>query len=336
MNSAQESAGAQPGDAASSPTLPPPTPLGPAVRQKISELRSDRHNTRSIFDLGSTYLLIALGFWLVKAGYHPALYPFAFFLIGMMQYRLVMSSHEAVHKTLLVPVWLNETFGSVNAALVGISFFNYRKTHLEHHKSPQYIRDDTDAYIYKPLLQAKPGLPRLALLLLGVWVDIWVKLKRKLTGVRPEEQKSTTEAATDSQMWLIILCQIVMLGFFTVFTVWWHYFVFWFLPIFVVALTMDRVRIFVEHGYNFLHNQTETDVDKALQSTIDIHTDPIQGYFLAPFGFVYHQAHHAQLTVPYYNLRRLSDLLLENDARYNRIVKGSYLGILARMIWAKK
>lgn len=336
MKSAEKTASAGAGEPRSLASLPPSKPLDPAVRQRIADLRSDRHNVRSVFDLGSTYLFIALAFWLVKVGAHPAVYPLAFLMVGMMQYRLVMSSHEAVHKTLLSPVWLNETFGSVNAALVGISFFNYRRTHLEHHKSPQYIRDDTDAYIYKPLLEIKPGLPRLGLLLFGVWVDIWVKMKRKILGVRPNERKTAAATATDSQMWLIALCQIVMLGFFTVFSVWWHYFIFWFLPIFVVALTMDRVRIFVEHGYNFLTTSSETNVNEALQSTVDIHTDPIQGYFFAPFGFVYHQAHHAQLTVPYYNLRRLSDLLIENDTRYNAIVKGSYLGILARLIWAKK
>ncbi len=287
-------------------------------------------------DLVSTYGFIALALWLLKTGSGWYLAPLAFLLIGMMQYRLVMSSHEAVHKTLLSPVWLNETFGSVNAALVGISFFNYRKTHLEHHKSPQYIRDDTDAYIYRPLLETRAGLPRLGLLLFGVWIDIYVKLKRKFQGVRPEQAASATQTAAASQLWLIALVQIVTLGIFASLFPWWYYFVFWFAPIFCVALTMDRIRTFVEHGYNYLFNQGKVPVDQALQATIDIHTNPIEAYFLAPFGFVYHQAHHAQLTVPYYNLRKLSDLLVENDSRYNGVVKGSYLAILFRMVWAEK
>ncbi|MBI1840860.1 MAG: fatty acid desaturase [Verrucomicrobia bacterium] len=306
------------------------------MRQSIANLRTSRSNLRGVLELGSTYLFIAIALWAVHRPAHWLVYPIAFVWIGMMQYRLVMSSHEAVHKTLLSPVWLNETFGSVNAALVGISFFNYRKTHLDHHKSPQYIRDDSDAYIYKPLLQTRPGLPRLALLLFGVWVDVYVKLRRKLSGVRPDESKSTAENATDSQLWLIALLQLALLAGFALTSAWWFYFVFWFAPIFCVALTLDRVRTFVEHSYHFLFCESETRVDQALQATVDIQTNALEAYFLAPFGFDYHQAHHAQLTVPFYNLRRLSDLLLAHDARYNARVKGSYLAILTRMIWASK
>ena len=309
--------------------------LAPAIRQQISDLRSRRYNRRSVLELGSTYAFIGLGLWLIATAPHWTAYPAAFLIIGMMQYRLVMSSHEAVHKTWLIPVWLNETFGSVNAALVGVSFYAYRKTHLEHHKAPQYIRDDTDAYIYGPLLKCKPGIRRLGLLLFGVWLDIYVKLKRKISGVRPAPSGGAS-GAPDSQMWLIALLQLSMLAFFTVFLHWWQYFVFWFLPIFVIALTMDRMRIFVEHGYVYLFTDPCPNVEEALQATVDIRTNPVEGYILAPFGFIYHQAHHAQLTVPYYNLRSLSDLLLASDSRYNAVVKGSYLGILARMIWASK
>ena len=313
-----------------------PKPLPPQVRQSISDLRGRRSNLRGVFELGSTYLFIALCFWAIQRPAHWILYPVAFLWIGMMQYRLVMSSHEAVHKTLLSPVWLNEAFGSINAALVGISFFNYRKTHLDHHKSPQYIRDDSDAYIYKPLLQTRPGLPRLTLLLFGVWIDVYVKLRRKITGIRPEEQKSAAANASDSQLWLIVLLQLGLLAGCALSSAWWFYFVFWFAPIFCVALTLDRIRTFVEHSYYFIFTETETRVDHALQATVDIQTNAVEAYFLAPFGFDYHQAHHAQLTVPFYNLRELSDLLLVHDARYNDRVKGSYLVILTRMIWASK
>lgn len=310
--------------------------LSPSIRQEIATLRTSRSNVRTVLELGSTYAIIGLAIYLLKAAPHWSVYPVAFLLIGMMQYRLVMSSHEAVHKTLLTPVWLNETFGSVHAALVGISFFNYRKTHLEHHKSPQYIRDDSDAYIYKPLLESRPGLPRLALLLFGVWVDIAEKLKRKIAGVGAAKSTSGEVKGPSSQLWLISLMQLLALGFFTWVLGWQYYFIFWFAPIFCIALTMDRIRIFVEHGYHYVFCETGTRVDEAIQTTVDIHTNPLESYLLAPFGFVYHQAHHAQLTVPYYNLRKLSSLLLQNDPRYNAVVKGSYLGILARMIWSTK
>jgi len=322
-------------DPVSIEAAPPPGPLSPEVRQRVAELRKDRRSLRRLFDLLSTYLLILGALFVAWRVAEWWAFAGAFVVVGMMQYRLVMSSHEAVHKNLLDPVWLNEVFGNLNAAMVGISFLNYRKTHLEHHKSPQYIRDDTDAYIYKPLLEARPGLPRLALLVFGVWLDIWVKLKRKAHGVGP----SNTEAGSispPSQLWLIASVQLGLLAAFTLLWDWKLYFLLWFAPIFCIALAMDRARTFVEHGYHYLFSQNSQKVGEALQATVDIRTNPLEAYFLAPFGFDYHQAHHSQLTVPYYNLRHLSDLLRTNDPRYNSLVEGSYVGILCRMIWAAK
>ena len=60
------------------------------------------------------------------------------------------------------------------------------------------------------------------------------------------------------------------------------------------------------------------------------------GSAFAPYGFAYHQAHHTYLTVPFYNLPRLANLLETRDEQYFRRVKGSYVLILAKMIWARK
>ena len=45
----------------------------------------------------------------------------AFLLNGFAQYRCVNGAHEAVHKNLIQPVWLNEFVGTVCAALAGVS-----------------------------------------------------------------------------------------------------------------------------------------------------------------------------------------------------------------------
>ena len=72
------------------------------------------------------------------------------------------------------------------------------------------------------------------------------------------------------------------------------------------------------------------------QSTIDVDTNFVERFLFAPFGFSWHQAHHAQLTVPFYHLPMLADLLERNQPTYHRRVKGSYLWILFRMLWADK
>lgn len=314
------------------------------VRHRIAELRKRKSNFPSFCGVASTYAFIALGLWLLKNYFTWWMGLFVFLLIGFMQYRLVMASHEAVHKNLFVPLWLNETMGLLNASLVGVSLFNYRRAHMEHHKAPQSIQDDIDGYIYRPLLKAKPGWPRLGLLVFGVFIDIYVKFKRKLFGddshpaLAPvEPDKSSRLRLLVTQLLPIAAVQGVVLLFFTWYLNWWSYFVFWFAPIFLIALSLDRARTFLEHGYHyFFPGPPVENLAEAPQSTIDVRTNPIERYLFAPFGFSYHQAHHAQLTVPFYNLPELTNLLEKNQPNYLQRVEGSYITILFKMLWAHK
>ena len=109
------------------------------------------------------------------------------------------------------------------------------------------------------------------------------------------------------------------------------------MPVVLIALSLDRARTFLEHGFQYIFsNQSWESFKDAPQTTVDIDTNPIERFFFAPFGFAYHQAHHTYLTVPFYNLQKLADLLQQKDETYYRRVRGSYLVILTRMVWAAK
>jgi fatty acid desaturase len=309
------------------------------LRQEVATLRKEQRSDHGFFHIGATYALLGATFWAMKNYPSWWLYSLAWVFIGFMQYRLVMSTHEAVHKTLVYPVGLNEFFGVFHSALVGISFFNYRKTHLEHHKNPQSIDEDIDSYIYRPLLETKPGLPRLSLLVFGVVKDIAVKLRRKLFGAKRRSNNDLVKNPNNlvQQMWPVLLCQAGLITFFSLYLQWWHYLVFWIPPVLLIALSLDRARTFLEHGYQYIFSdQTWESFKEAPQATIDVDTNAFERFFFAPYGFAYHQAHHTYLTVPFYNLPRLANLLESRDAQYFRRVKGSYVGILLKMIWARK
>lgn len=310
------------------------------LRNQVALLRKDQRNAHAGIHVLATYTLIACNFWVLKAYPNWMTYLFSFFFLGFMQYRLVMSTHEAVHKTLFFPTWLNEFFGVFHSALVGISFFNYRRTHLEHHKNPQSIDEDIDSYIYRPLLETKPGFQRLFLLIFGVLKDIAEKILRKIRGARRNDPSMPAPKNAHSlpvQMLPILICQGGLAAFFTWYTAWWQYPVLWVMPVLLIALSLDRARTFLEHGFQYIFsNQSWESFKQAPQSTIDVDTNPIERFFFAPFGFAYHQAHHTYLTVPFYNLPKLANLLEEKDETYYRRVHGSYLTILARMIWAQK
>lgn len=323
-----------------------PVPLTDAqtrdLRNQIAALRRQRRYLPSLAALGSTFVLLAMSFWLLRSESAWWAGVLGFVLNGFMQYRLVLASHEATHKTLLQPVWLNEAVGLFCASLAGVSLFNYRRAHLEHHKAPQSIQDDIDGYIYRPLLKAPPGWPRLLLLFTGNYRDILTKLHRKLFGdgdlpgthalagaARPGPAQVLAQVAP------LVAAQTGLLVWFTWQIGVWAYFVFWLAPLVVIALQLDRIRTFLEHGYAyFFPPPPEPDLSKAPQSTIDVETNFLERYLFAPFGFSDHQAHHAQLTVPFYNLPALRRLLAEYQPGYVRRVRASYFTILARMLHA--
>lgn len=312
------------------------------LRQRIADLRQRRRWLPSLAALGSTFAILALAVGLLRWNLNWATGAVAFLVIGLMQYRLVLASHEATHKTLLQPVWLNEAVGLFCASLVGVSLFNYRRAHLEHHKYPQSIQDDIDGYIYRPIIKCKPGWPRFWLLFTGNYVDILTKLRRKFVGdgnlegthalVGTEKPSFGTLLA---QLAPLAGVQLLVAAVFWVLLPWWTYPVFWLAPVFAIALQLDRIRTFLEHGYNyFFPGPPIGNLAEAPQSTIDVETHFLERYLFAPFGFSDHQAHHAQLTVPFYNLPELRELLNAAQPGYVRRIRASYFTILARMLRA--
>lgn len=313
------------------------------LRHRIAELRARKSNLPAATATLSTMGFLALSLWALKQWPVWWVGLAAFVVNGFMQYRLVLASHEAAHKMLFHPVWLNESLGLAMASSVGLSLLNYRESHLKHHRMPQSIQDDIDGYIYRPLLLSPPGWPRLWLLITGNYQDILTKLRRKafgdasvLTGDDAAAAARPCRGDLLRQFVPLVVAQAAVWAAFTWFFNGWAYFVWWLAPIFVIALQADRARTFLEHGYNyFFPGPAVSDLAGAPQDTIDVATNRVERYLFAPFGFSEHQAHHAHLTVPFYHLPELATLLEQHQPGYHRRVKGSYLVILARMLWAR-
>lgn len=314
------------------------------LRRQIAALRQQRRLRPTLLALGSTAFWLVAAFWLLRTHLVWWTALLAFLTIGFMQYRLLLAAHEATHKTLLHPPWLNDAVGLGCASLVGVSLFNYRRAHLEHHRSPQSIEQDIDGYIYRPLLAARPGWSRLALLFTGNYRDILTKVRRKLVG---DGHLTGSHALVGAprpclrdlirQLLPLVAAQLALVAVFHSLGFLWGYLVFWIAPLLTIALQLDRIRTFLEHGYNyFFPGPAIPNLAEAPQSTIDVDTHFLERYLFAPFGFSEHQAHHAHLTVPFYNLPALRRLLEAHQPGYVRRVRGSYVTLLARLIRAPR
>jgi fatty acid desaturase len=303
--------------------------------QKIQALRDDKRNLPVALHVGSTFAILALALVAMKVWPHPAVWVAAFVVIGFMQYRLVMAIHEATHKNLFFPAAVNEAFGKGLSGLLGMNFLLYRKSHLQHHKTPQKIGEDVDAPLYSPPLRVKPGLPRFFALLTGVVVSLFRKVVRKFT-TRAQFGSKTIETERDwVQLALIGIGQAAVFALFATQFHWWAYFTHWLAPLVLIAQLLDEVRIFVEHGYWFFQTADPAPMEDLEQATVDIEATFLESYLIAPFGFDTHLAHHTQFGVPFYNLRKLSKLLQEHEPGYLQPIRRSYLAVLWDMINAE-
>ena len=301
----------------------PPMPF----QESLAALHRDRRNV-AIFDIAATFMLLA-GVIAILARYPgPWTYAFAFIAIGLMQYRIVISCHEAVHKTLLFPLWLNELVGSVQCAMVGINLLWYRRQHLGHHAAED-IGHDTDAYIYEPILRARPGFQRLATWIFGTASEVFGKLHQKGFTVT-----ATIEAEGRARLYSfgIVAAQAGLLAGCTIWFSWWYYFVFWLAPLLTIAIFINRTRVLVEHGYGHVPRMEDSELAAAPVKAIDVSANFLERFFIAPFGMNHHSAHHRVPSVPSYRSKDLLRLL-EQQGNAMPASQPSYLKALRHVLW---
>jgi fatty acid desaturase len=292
-------------------------------QESLASLNGDRRNV-AIFEIGTTFAVLAGAIYVLTL--HPGAwsYPLVFVIVGLMQYRIVMACHEAVHRTLLFPLWLNEIVGTSHCALVGINLFWYRKQHLGHHAAKD-LDHDTDAYIYAPILRSPPGLRRVVVWIFGTAGEVIQKIHQKgfAAGVSVE-----AGGLARFYSFLIFAAQFLLLACSAVWLSWWYYFVFWLAPLLTIAIFMNRTRVLVEHGYPHETHPTGT----TPVATINLSANAIERFFIAPFRFNYHLAHHLAPSVPSYKNAELSRLF-ERHGKTPSAIGPSYARALQRILW---
>lgn len=316
-----------------------PTSRDPSRAQfesRLRELRNDRRNVAlpglALAYLGVAAMLVA-PIWL--GGLH---WVWMIPVMGYLQYRVVISGHEAVHSTLAYPKSLNDFLGVFGQALVGVNFTAYRLQHLDHHKV-RARSEDPDGHIYGWVVEARPGLQRMAVLVFGTFIEIIIKVYQKGTGGigNHDKQSAKVKAKKTRDTLLVISAQLCLIGISWATTGWfWGYLVLWIAPLFGVAVFLNRCRIVVEHGLAQLIAQQLPGGFREFGGlripTVDIVPNRLEQVIFAPYMFNYHCCHHLFMTVPHYNLPALRDLLRAHGYSGYHEIHGSYLSALARCI----
>ncbi len=313
-----------------------------AFQDRLKALRTEQRNV-ALPGIAATYAAV-LGLLLAV----PSLWdtgPGALHLLwwvpvmGVLQYRVVITGHEAVHHTLCFPRALNEFLGVFGQALVGVNFTAYRIQHLDHHKV-RTRQDDPDGYIYGSVVDSAPGLRRFLVLFLGTPIELLIKIRQKGTGGIGNFEKHSPDIVKKKRRdtLAVVAAQLSLIGLTTALTGWpvVAYLVLWILPLFGVAVFLNRCRIVIEHGLaHLIAAKLPGGIDEyggPRIPTVDIVPNAFERVIFAPFLFNYHCCHHLFMAVPHYNLPQLRDLLRETQHSGYHEVEGSYLSALVRTL----
>ena len=109
---------------------------------------------------------------------------------------------------------------------------------------------------------------------------------------------------------------------------WWGY-LFWVVPLLVVAVFLNRTRLMVEHG---LALQVESGGGHRI-ATVDVVAPAWQRALFSPFLFNYHCCHHLFMAVPHYNLPKLHALLKERNHPGLVVWEGDYPSAFRRVLF---
>ncbi len=264
-------------------------------------------------------------------------------LMGWVQYYIVISGHEAVHRTLCPSKKLNEGIGVLGQATIGVNFTAYRLQHMDHHRTATY-ETDPDAHIYIGVMKQAPGWRRFLWLTMGTFIEILIKIRQK--GVEGYGTKRNIKPAVQKNMRrdsiLVILCQLgwMSLGWYVLnlhqYVLQYvpnemmdglmsmgligkglllggelvaSYAVFWTIPLFCITVFLNRCRIVIEHGLALAMVSDVPEFNGPRIPTVEVHPSLLERLIFAPFMFNYHGSHHAYMTVPYYHLPELNRIM---------------------------
>ncbi len=312
-----------------------PVPAAPSdFEAELRALRTDARNV-ALPGLAGTYVALACLVALALRVDAAWAYLLLAAPIGHLQYRVTLSGHEAVHKTLAFPGWLNETLGVVGQSLVGVNFASYRVQHLDHHRATS-LAGDPDGHIYGGIIAAERGWRRVATWVFGTFVELAIKIWQKGVGSIGRAHAARESVATRRYSALCSVAVVVtqtalLLGLWRASGHWYAYGAVWIGPLFVVAVFLNRSRILVEHGLPLLDGVPP--VARSLP-TVDVVPPAWERWLFAPFYFNYHCCHHLYLSVPHYNLPRLRELLRAHGTAGYHEVEGSYVRALRRTMRA--
>jgi len=251
-------------------------------------------------------------------------------VVVVCQQAMVLWVHEGSHFTLhpsrrINDLWVDLFF----ATPVGINVWTYRTNHLTHHTSLG-TEDDLDRWTFAFDLRGWRALVRLLEFASG-WHGIKVACKKYGTSIvlgRSQDQ----ERAQPSRLLMAAAWNLSLFGLCVLAGRWWLYFAIWLYPLLSVTVLLNVLRTAAEHQ----PARYDGDVGKLCSPPIVRTTIPPfwQKWGLYQTNFNYHLEHHTFPYVPFFNLPRLHQHLVQRGfySQHPELIQTSALALFARAV----
>lgn len=289
---------------------------GRPLKEFRSELRKidDRRNGLTVLSvivapILTIALVLAIDHWLAIV--------VAFPLMAGWQNRWYILHHEAAHRLLFSNRKVNDRIGvNVMGWLVfGTGAHHYRRGHANHHRD-EFGPKEPDFLLYSFYPIPKASLAR--------------KLRRDATGVSAYRIMKPRFTGLMKRKYLPLSLRFFA-GQAIVFTLFLAagapllYLVLWMLPYITLYQIYNRLRSLAEHG-------GMTRSDDRRETTHHVSQTMLARGTFAPYNVGYHLAHHVDSGVPFRNLPKLHDALVQDGYATSDIIWPNYPTLWKSMI----
>lgn len=266
----------------------------PAFRDDLRRIPSWRNAWSVAFVWIQTIGTITLAVW----WNNPIGYVLAFLLMGRACAQLASLMHESAHRLLFANRTANDLVGRW---LCGYPIFTstdaYRRVHMAHHRE-EFGPDEPDIPLYRGYPISRASFRR------KMWRDArgstgWKLLRGQLvSGWRTKDKR------VRHTLYKILAVQVLIATLMTVFGSPWMYPVLWLLPFLTVWRVINRLRSIAEHG------GMKASKDRR-ETTHSVRQHAVARFLMVPYRIGWHLAHHVDSGIPFRNLPRYHQAMVE-------------------------
>lgn len=298
--------------------------VDPAKFKPLFKTQTYRHVWAMVLD----WIIIGFTAYASINYLHPVFYPLSVLIIGARMHALAILMHDATHFRFLKNRKWNDLLTNVFTMYpLFTSIETYRQNHLRHH---QHLNTEEDPDWVAKLGVREFTFPKTRreffttlcsylIMYKGISDAIWFAKRFQMPAAKQAQQGGESR-------WPRLLFYVALFTLLTITGTWLYYLLYWVVPYLSTFFMYQYIRSVAEHFGELAY-------DHALTSSRTVKPTLVERFFLAPHEVGYHLEHHLYPGVPFYNLPRMHEVLMElpEFRQKAHITHGYFSGLLQEL-----